>query len=343
MKAIEFTAVDRYELVEVPEPVITDPYEVKVRIMATGICASDILGLKGKHMTRKPPVISGHESAGIVTETGSAVTQVRPGDQVVIEPHYGCGKCYACLQGKYNICRNKKVLGTITHQGSFAEYVVMPEKCMVKMLEGMSFPMGALVEPLSVGVHSSRRAEITPADTVAVIGGGAIGLSCMLGARIRGAKRVFVADISEYALKKAAELGADCVIDSGKEDLVKRIMELTDNEGVDVAFGAVTYPEVLNDAVKITKLGGRTMAVATFGLNNPNFQYDPFRYKEIDIRGCVMYTREDFEVCVENIASGVISPEPMITRVYPLSEYNEAFQHVLNNPGKFTRIIIDFS
>jgi len=146
----------------VPVPAITDT-QVLIKIKAAGVCHSDIMAFKGQHPYRVPPVITGHEAAGEVAAVGRAVTRVKPGDRVVIEPHIGCGTCWFCRRKEYNVCPDKRLIGVGTWMGVFAEYAMAEEPMCFRMPDGMSWEEGAAVEPFVVGLHAVRNVEIVEA------------------------------------------------------------------------------------------------------------------------------------------------------------------------------------
>lgn len=291
MKAAFFSEVDEVKFVELDEPVIVNSDDVKIHIMATGICASDVTGLIGNHPTRKPSVISGHESSGVVVEVGPDVTKFKPGDRVAIEPHYSCMKCPDCLAGNYNICAPKKVLGTIYWSGSFAEYITAPERTLLKLPDNMSFEEGAVLEPFAVGIHAVRTSEIAMGKSVAVIGSGPIGLSCMMAARLAGAHKVIMLDINDYPLNVAKKLGADVTVNASRENGVERVLEETGGYGVDIVYMAVASTTVLDDSINMCKRNGQIMEVAYFGKKIPSFDTTKFRWKQLDLKGSYMYVK----------------------------------------------------
>ena len=232
---------------DMPEPQIRYDKDVKIRIRKCGICGSEVHALHGMHPFRIPPVLSGHEFAGDVVEVGKGVTKFKPGDRVTGEPQYGCGECYYCKHGMYNLCTSKRVLGASYKvpeldngewTGSMGEYIVVPEKTVVKLADNVSYEEGALIEPVANGIYAVRRANITPESTVAIIGCGPIGLGDLIGAQLYGPKLIVAADVSEINLKMAREFGCKNVVDSSKQDLEEVISELTDGVGVDMVSSA---------------------------------------------------------------------------------------------------------
>ena len=155
---------------DMPEPQLTEDNQVKIQVKTTGICGSEVHAYHGRHAWRVPPLVSGHEFAGVVAAVGRNVTQYKVGDRVTAEPQYGCGHCELCQAGHYNLCKDKKILGATYWSGSFGEYVVVPEQCVIPLADTVSFEQGALIEPLAVGMHAVRTHKVSRQHSIAVIG-----------------------------------------------------------------------------------------------------------------------------------------------------------------------------
>jgi len=329
------------ELKEVELPFIKQDYEVKIKVIVTGICGSEIHAYHGTHPFRVPPVVSGHEFAGVVVEIGKEVKSVSVGDRVTVEPHYGCGVCKSCQAGHYNICKEKKVLGTQEWPGSFGEYIVVPEKTVVKLPDNVSFEQGALIEPIAVGVHAVRKAGVGLGDTVVILGAGPIGLGLLLAVKNSGATKIFVTDALDYNLDIAKKLGATNTINSIKEDAVNTILEETGGEGSDKAFLAVGIEPVLNDSFKIVKRGGTVVEVALFG-KKPQIDISYIQNKEIKILGCNMYTRTDFEIAAEAIAANMFDTSLMISKIMPIEDIKNAINIVDKKTENVVKVLLKF-
>ena len=286
------------------EPRITMPDQVKIRVKVTGICGSELHAYHGAHPWRIPPVISGHEFSGTICEIGSAVTNCKVGDRVTAEPQYGCGKCRDCKNGRYNICSKKRVLGATYWSGSFGEYIVVPEKCVVKLADNVSFENGALIEPLAVGMHAIRENGIQKGGTLAIIGCGTIGLGILLCAKCFSPQTVIAIDILDFNLQKAKEMGADYCINSQKEDVITRISEVTGGEFVDITFIAFGSAESVKQAAQITRPGGVLSEIAI--MEDCPAPFSTIQVKEQKIVGSNMYVSDDFRLVANYISSGKI-------------------------------------
>ncbi|HUV67615.1 MAG TPA: alcohol dehydrogenase catalytic domain-containing protein, partial [Sedimentisphaerales bacterium] len=239
MKALIHTKPCCFEYCDFPDPTAGDD-DVLIRVKACGICGSDVHGCTGKTGRRIPPLIMGHEAAGIVEQVGRNVKGLKKGDRVCFDSTVYCNTCQACRKGLYNRCDKRQVLGVsvpaFKRHGAFAEYVAVPSWIVFKLPDQMSFVQAALLEPASIGTHASNRAPISADDTVLVIGAGTIGLFILQGARLRGAARVIAVDIDEFRLDVAKKLGADAIINPANSDLKDTVLELTEGQGVNVAI-----------------------------------------------------------------------------------------------------------
>lgn len=323
------------------EPMIERDTDVKIQVKAAGICGSEVHAFHGKHPFRIPPVVSGHEFAGVVVETGKAVTKYKPGDRVTAEPQYGCGKCKACLSGRYNICGAKEVLGAGEWSGSFGEFVVVPEKTVVPLGEELSFEQGALIEPLAVGMHAVRQHQVGLEDTVLIIGAGTIGLGVLLCAKACNPKCVITADVSDYNLQKAKEIGSDYAINSQKENLEERVREITGGNGADVTFLAFGNAAVAETAARCTKRGGVISEIAVMP-NGVGAPYGWIQNKEITLAGSNMYVYEDFETVVDAIRRRLISTEGFVTQRYPIEEIDKAMEMADKRPEPVIKVMLEF-
>ncbi|MGB2861908.1 MAG: alcohol dehydrogenase catalytic domain-containing protein, partial [Sedimentisphaerales bacterium] len=259
MKALIYTKPYSFEYSDFPDPVPGDD-DVLIRVKACGICGSDVHGFTGKTGRRIPPLIMGHEAAGIVERLGKNVSGFEKGDRVCFDSTVYCNKCEACLSGLFNRCDKRQVLGVsvpaFKRHGAFAEYVAVPSWIVSKIPDELSFVHAALLEPASIGTHAANRAPISNKDTVVVIGAGTIGLFILQAARLRGAAKVIAVDINEFRLDLAKKLGADKLINPLKSDLSEAVLQETEGKGANVTLEAVGYAKTFADAVSITRMGG---------------------------------------------------------------------------------------
>lgn len=310
---------------DLPEPGIVSPEDVKIRVRSTGICGSEVHAYRGLHKWRVPPLVSGHEFAGDVVEIGSAVTNCKVNDRVTAEPQYGCGKCYFCQKGEYNVCLEKKILGATYWSGSFGEYVVVPQRTIVKLADNVSYDEGALIEPIAVGMHAVRQNKVGPSDTVVVVGTGTIGLGVFLSAKLVNPKKIIMADIVDYNLQKAKEMGAHYVINSRTENVVSEIMKLTESVGSDVTFLAFADALSVKQATEFTRSKGTISQIAILP-DDVAFPYGNVQVKELHFVGSNMYTIEDYRLVCDAISHKKMELSKFITKTFPIERMPEAME-----------------
>lgn len=339
MKAAVWHGGKDIRIEEVPKPEIKDD-EVLIRVRAAGICGSEVHAYAGESKRRTPPLIMGHEFTGEITEVGKKGEGVHIGDRVVVDPIIRCETCEQCVIGRSNICKNMRLLG-LHRPGAFAEYVAVPSKNCIRLIDSVSFEEGALVEPLSVGVHAVSRIPIKLGDTVVVIGSGIIGLMAAQAAKLAGTAKLFISGggTREYRLKLSRELGADIVINSKKEDLVRKIMELTNMKGVDAVLEAVGIQTTVQQAMRIVKKGG---SVAVIGMLVPKVELEILDavVKETEIKGIYGYTRTDFRVAVDLISAGRANVKSLITHRFSLDDTREAFEILHEKTEGVVKVLI---
>ena len=342
MRAGYFEAVGIAEFRDdMPEPQIERPDDVKIRIRCCGICGSEIHAFHGKHPFRIPPIVSGHEVAGDVVEVGTGVTDFAPGDRVVVEPHYGCGECWYCRHGLYNICPDKKVLGSGGWSGGLGEYIVTPGKTVVRLAGSLSYEEGALIEPVANGMYAVRNSGITPRSTIAIIGAGPIGMGDLLCAKLYNPRLIVMADISDFNLEKAREMGCTHMVNSRKEDLRAKIMELTGGEGVDMTFLAFGDEPTIRQAAEITRRGGQLIQHALMD-DGIGFPYMLHQQHELDFKAYNMYQHEDFELICDAIADGRMDLSHFVTQRYPIEKFKEAIDMADKRPEPVLKVMMEF-
>jgi len=342
LKALIYTKPYTLEYSDYPDP--SAGYDdVLVRVKACGICGSDVHGFTGKTGRRIPPLIMGHEAAGIVATPGKNVRDFRKGDRVCFDSTVYCNKCEACRMGLFNRCDERQVLGvsvpSFKRHGAFAEYVAVPWWIVSKIPDELSFVHAALLEPASIGVHAANRVPISSDDTVVVIGAGTIGLFILQAARLRGAAKVIAVDISEFRLDIAEKLGADKLVNPLKSDLSEAILQETEGKGANVTLEAVGYAKTFAEAVSITRMGGYIVAVGNLE-KSAEFDLQQLVAKEHTFIGSYASSGE-FRDCIELVASGKINVEPLISDVLPLEEGPDAFDRLLKARENLLKIVLE--
>jgi len=341
LKALLYTGPYTLEYTDWPDPQIGDD-DILVRVKACGICGSDVAGHTGKTGRRLPPLIMGHEAAGVVERMGRNVKGFSPGDRICFDSTVYCNQCPACKTGQYNRCVKRQVLGVsvpeFKRHGAFAEFVAIPHWICAKLPENMSFVQACLLEPASIGTHAANRPPISKADTVAVLGAGTIGLFILQGARLRGAK-VIACDINDFRLDLAKQVGADACINSAKANLKDEIHDRTGGRGADVTFEAVGFGETFRQAISITRTGGAIVAVGNLQ-KETEFNLQELVSRELAFIGSYASAGE-FRTCIGLIASGKINVGPLVSEVLPLEEGPAAFKRLLEGKENLLKIVLE--
>ncbi len=326
MKAAYFLGKERIETRDAPIPEI-GPEDVLVHVAACGVCGTDVHiyhGDKGSAAVA-PPVILGHELAGVVERTGSAVTSLRPGDRVTVDPNIYCGKCRYCRMGKKHLCEDLFAVG-VNRDGGFAEYCAVPERQCFPLDQDIPLRYGAMTEPLACCLHGIDRAHIAPGGTVLVVGGGAIGLLLLQLARLSGAARVVVSEPVAMRRDAALRLGADGVIDPVREDVPARLTELLGEPGADTVIECAGVPAATEQAFRAAKRGSTLLL---FSVPRPGSTYalplEDVYQKELTIAGSFI-NPDTHGRAAALINSGVIDLAPVITHAYPVEKLDEAIR-----------------
>lgn len=340
MKAITVIEPNRMAMLDVDQPVITEPDQVLVRIRATGICGSDVHVAHGSNPYAVYPRVIGHEAAGEVEAAGEAVDDLAIGDGVVFEPITYCGKCYACRSGHHNVCRELKVLGCIV-DGTFREYAVVKRSQLYKYDKSkMSFVQAALCEPYTIGFQANWRGNVQEGDVVLVHGAGPIGLIVTDVASSRGAT-VIVSEPNERRLAMAKQFGADYMINPVKEDLDALIMDVTGGEGVNVVFEAAGIPALLEHAVQVLSPAGRLVAM-TFGKIPVAIDFKAVNAKELTILG-TRHQMQKFPETLESLPYRLDRVDQLITHVFPAEKFEEAFAVLADKDSGAGKVVLTFS
>ncbi len=307
-----------------------EPQEVMIKVRTAAICGSDLHIFKGKHPSASLPVAVGHELAGEVVRVGSEVNEFAEGDRVTVEPLIACGSCHYCQRGEYHLCTNISFQYR-KGQGAFAAYFYAPVNRTYKLPPSVSFEEGTLIEPLSVALHAVKKSGIRIGQSSAVIGAGAIGLLvAMLLDQLTGTKP-FVADINDFRVQKAIDLGAHGIFIRRGEDVKETIMSFTAKLGVDQAFEAVGVEATLVQALEVIKKGGKVTLLGIFEEPTPRIPINLFVQREICLAGSQGYAW-DFPDAINLVVLGRIQLSALITKRLPLDQLQKGFD-LLCQPG----------
>jgi 2-desacetyl-2-hydroxyethyl bacteriochlorophyllide A dehydrogenase len=332
MKAIVKTKWKPFqiEMKDVDVPKICQD-EVLIKVTATGICGTDLEIYKATMpLSIKLPRIIGHEFSGVLANVGreSALAGFKIGDRVVAESGVVCRQCIFCKRGKQNLCTHRKPIGFML-DGAFAEYIKMPYINIHRLPDNVSSKEAALVEPLTVGVHSViEQAKVINGDVIAIFGAGTIGLILLQLARFAGAKTVIQIDRVENRLRMASRCGADIIINSKKEELFKKVKQLLDSYP-NVVFEATGNINALDQAIKLTSKGGRTALLGIYTENLLNLDATDIVKNEKTILGCWTHTSSTWNRAISLLSNKKVDLKPLITHVLPLENVEEGF-HLFN-------------
>lgn len=256
MKAIHMTEVKKLQLIDAPKP-SPGPDEVLVKIMAVGICGSDIPRIL-KYGSHVLPIIPGHEFAGEIVSVGNEVSGWKEGDRVSAAPLMPCRKCEWCERGEYSLCENYKYYGS-RNDGAFAQYLAVKAGNLIKLSVDTPFDWGATIDPAANAVHAFLRADATGEDTLCVFGLGAIGLFAIQYGKALGMKHIIAVDIHDDKLETALKCGATEVVNSLKEDPIEKVLAVTGGKGVSVTMDMSGAPSAQHQAVMVTGKMGRVV------------------------------------------------------------------------------------
>jgi 2-desacetyl-2-hydroxyethyl bacteriochlorophyllide A dehydrogenase len=316
---------DDLRLEEVARP-HAGPGEVVIKVARCGICGTDLHIMRGNFPAPNLPLTLGHEFAGEVAEVGEGVDHVEVGDRATVDINIACGTCFYCRHNDKLFCPRVRQLGVHT-AGGMAQYVAAPASNVYRLPSTMSYDHAAYIEPLACTVHGQDRVGIETGESVAIIGGGPMGLAHAALAGLRGAGQVIVSEPDSNRRTTAQKLGADVVIDPFSADPVEQVRELTGGRGADVVIEAVGSAATYAQALEMARRGGRVLA---FGAAPPTLEIPvkPFDVytKELTIVGSYAGTYETWPKAIELIAGGRFDPGLIVDSVRPLEDVREAIE-----------------
>lgn len=335
--------IDKMVIKEIPVPEI-GKREVLVSLEYVGICGSDVHyfhnGCCGSYkVDLSEDYMLGHECAGTIVKVGEEVERLKVGDRVALEPGITCGECEQCKSGHYNLCPDVVFLATPPVQGCNEEYIAFPENMCFKLPDNVSTKEGALIEPLSVGFYASEQGGVKTGDTVVILGSGCIGLVTLLACKAHGAGKIIVADLVEARLQKAIELGATEVINSGKEDALKKIEELTNGRGADVVFETAGSPVTIAQTPFIVRRGGTITLVGISAKEEITYNFAQIMDKEATIKSVFRY-RNIYPKAIAAVSSGAINVKGIVTHEFDLEHIQDAYDEAVNNKTDLVKAVI---
>lgn len=351
MRAVRYYGKEDIRIEQVPEPTV-QPGQIKIAPAFVGICGTDLHEYLGGPnfcpATAHPvtgetiPVTLGHEFSGVIKEIGPGVTGFTVGQACAVQPTVFCGHCAACESGAQNACHTGGFVGLSGGGGGLSEAVCVRATHVFPLPENLTLEMGALVEPLSVSWHAITAAPEINSDSVTVVlGGGPIGLAAILCLKAKGVKTIIVSEVATSRQKFATEFGATKVVNPLKEDLKKVALELSDGRGADVVFDCAGVPASVKSACEVVKTKGTVVNVAIWEKEIP-FNPNWVTWKESSYKSVLGYQREDYEAVIENLRTGAIKPNGMITRKIKLENIVEdGIKTLINDKDSHVKILVD--
>lgn len=337
MKAARFFGAKDVRIIETEIPPIGEN-DVLLKVCVCGICGGD--SRQYLNAAQQPDVTTGHEIGAEVWRIGKAVKNLREGDAVSVEPWVYCGECDECLKGETNHCAYRQFM-SYHLPGGFSEYVVAPAHVVYKMPEGTSYELCALVEPLSVGVHTLRRCGLKQGETVVVLGLGSIGLSTVAAARYLGAGKVISSAKYPHQTTLGEKLGADLVCSSREDDVADSVLSHTVRGADIVVVASMGIPIGLG--VDVLRNGGR-MALLVAPRRIASEELGKAIGKEIVFFGCDAYAamegKRDYEIAIEALLSGKVKLDPIVTHRFPLTQIEDAFEASINRAEGAIKVLV---
>jgi (R,R)-butanediol dehydrogenase / meso-butanediol dehydrogenase / diacetyl reductase len=319
MLAARYLGPHRVKSQEVAVPEIGDE-EALIEVEACGFCGSDINIIAGTHPRAKAPLTLGHELSGRIIELRTSETELAIGDRVTTYPLISCGHCHACSHGHAHVCKDLKLYG-FDLDGGMAQFVKLPVSSLIKLPDGMSARIGALIEPLAVAVHGVARANLDQVKLAVVLGAGPIGILTALVAQARGVPQVIISDVLASRKEFAESLGLRAV--EAGENLRNMVMELSDQNGADLLFECAGHPSSALEMSALVRSRGVIVNLSVF--KKPvAIDMQAINFKEIEILGSRVYERKDFETAISLAMN--LPLESIVTHAYSLHDVSAAFE-----------------
>lgn len=342
MKALVLTQTNHFELQDVPCPEMGDR-DVLIKVMACGICGSDVHGMDGSTGRRRPPIIMGHEASGVIAALGAKARDWSVGDRVTFDSTVYCGQCHFCQQGHINLCDQRRVLGVSCDEyrqhGAFADCVVVPQHIVYRLPKAVTFAQGAMVEAVSIAVHAVTRTTLCPGDTAVVVGTGVIGLLVVQALRAEGCRQVIAVDIDQGRLDLAERLGANVTLNPAKTDIFQTILARTNGRGVDVAFEVVGMASTVQMAISALRKGGQLTLVGNLSAQ-VDFPLQTVVTRELTVYGSCASCGE-YPTCLDLMARQKIKVDPLISALAPLTDGAAWFKRLYNREPGLIKVILE--
>ncbi len=338
MKALVYTEVRKLEFQDWPDPELA-PGDALVRVGGVGVCGSDVHGWLGHSRGRVPPLVLGHEMAGVVERIEGGDAAVALGDHVAVYPLVGCNDCAYCARGRECLCRRKRLLG-MHIAGGFAEYLKAPVKNLYLIPERVGFTQGALIEPLANALHFVQAAE-ADRGAIAILGAGPIGLLILEVARrmnFAPPGRIAVVEVNPNRSEMAVRRGADLVVNPKQPDALERLERFFGEDGCAVVFDAAGFSATRQMALRLVKSGG---LVVLAGLGEPETPVDFIEVirREVRLAGVYGYSREEFRIAAQWVAEGRLNLEGWVSEA-PLADGQAIFEALARPDSQRVKVVL---
>jgi L-iditol 2-dehydrogenase len=341
VKALVLEEYGRFEVREVEDPT-PGPRDVLIRVEACGICGSDVHGMDGSTGRRRPPIVMGHEGAGVVESLGAEVSSLEPGDRVTFDSTIYDPDSYFSRRGLFNLCDHRRVLGVscedYRQHGAFAELVAVPAHIVFRLPPGLAFEQAALTEPVSVALHARNLTPIEAGDTAVVFGAGLIGLMTLQVLKKAPLRQIIAVEVDAERLALARELGASHALDSSRVDVVAELRALTEGRGADVAFDAVGVEATVRDAVASVRKGGCVTLIGNLA-PDVSLPLQSVVTRQIRLQGSCASSGE-YPECLELIASGAVDVGRFISATAPLEEGAAWFERLRRREPGLMKVVL---
>ena len=345
MKALVAYGLGDYRLeLDYPVPEC-GPDDIIIKTEACGICAGDLKCMHGAAMFWgdevqpryvEPPFIPGHEFLGHIVKMGENVSGFSVGDRITADQIVPCGTCRFCKSGRYWMCQPHAIFGFQSgNNGGMAEYVRYPKNAVISRVpEEMPLEKALLIEPYGCSKHAVDRAQIGSEDVVVISGAGTLGLGMITYARMRNPALLIALDLADNRLEKAKEFGADLVMNPQKEDVTKKVLELTEGYGCDIYIEATGHPSSVKQGLNMIRKLGRFVEFSVFGQPATIDWSIIGDRKELDVLGSHL-SPYCYPFVIRNIGNGSLKTDGVVSAMFPIEQWEKAFDHASGKYGDF--------
>jgi 2-desacetyl-2-hydroxyethyl bacteriochlorophyllide A dehydrogenase len=334
MRALVLQGPGQASIQAVPEPQAAHG-SVLLKVRMVGLCGSDLNSFRGLNPLVSFPRIPGHEVSATIVQGENLAGGLSVGTDVALVPYTRCGKCASCQRGRPNACQFNQTLG-VQRDGALTEFIVMPQEKLFPAR--LTLKELCLVEPLTIGFHAVARGRVAANDTVAVMGCGGVGLGAVAASNARGAHTICI-DVDDEKLELARAAGGAHSINSQREVVHDRLLEITEGRGPDVVIEAVGTPATFRAAVEEVSFSGRVVYIG-YAKEPVSYETRLFVQKELDVLGSRNAQPEDFRAVITHLEARRFPVDEAVSLVVPLEQASDALRSWSENPSKFKKILI---